>query len=283
MDRGEHLLFCGDFNSEYAKLSEWFINKGLRDLLVARYGKYPITYQISKQDPIDCIFGSPSMEIKIGGCITYNNLIGDHREIWIDIQNELLLGFNHPTLSYPAARRLKMNDHRIVDKYNTLLHEAYLKDNLCERWNDLHSRVTTPLSERQALEYETLDSIQENHIIIAEMKCRKLHNGVIHWSPTYKKVQLELDYRRMRYKHKLGIHRNVRQLIVLQNKLHITYGKTLSLVALKRNITACYKKRTGVKLMVEILSLEYRHQLAVEKESAGELKVATYIRKLNRI
>ena len=63
MDRGNQLIVYGDFNSEYAKLSEWFINEGLRDLMEQRYGKCPIIYQKSKQDPIDYIFGSPSMEI----------------------------------------------------------------------------------------------------------------------------------------------------------------------------------------------------------------------------
>ena len=56
MDKGEQLIVCGDFNSEYVKLSEWFLDEGLRDMLVPRHGKCPITYQRSRQDPLDCIF-----------------------------------------------------------------------------------------------------------------------------------------------------------------------------------------------------------------------------------
>ena len=283
MDKGEQLIVCGDFNSEYVKLSEWFLDEGLRDMLVPRHGKCPITYQRSRQDPLDCIFGSPSMTIKKGGCLAFNNLISDHRGVWIDIPNELLLGFNPPPLSHPAARRLKINDPRIVKKYNTLLHEACLKDNLYERWDDLHGKVTTPLTKRLALEYETLDAIQEQHMSMAESKCRNLHTGVIPWSPTYKKVQLELDYWRMRLKHKLGMHRNVRQLIGMQNKLGIKYDANLQFATLKKNISTCYKRRTKIKAMAESLSLEYRHQLAAAKEAAGEIKAATYIRSLNRV
>ena len=91
MDKGEQLIVCGDFNSEYVKLSEWFLDEDLRDMLVPRHGKCPITYQRSRQDPLDCIFGSPSMTIKKGGCLAFNNLISDHRGVWIDTPNELLL------------------------------------------------------------------------------------------------------------------------------------------------------------------------------------------------
>ena len=87
MDRGEQLIVYGGFNSEYNKLSEWFINEGLRDMMAAKYGKCPITYQRSRQDPLDCIFGSPSMTINKGGCLAFSHLISDHRAIWIDIPN----------------------------------------------------------------------------------------------------------------------------------------------------------------------------------------------------
>ena len=48
-----------------------------------------------------------------------------------------------------------------------------------------------------------------------EQKCREMHTGVVPRSPIYKRIHMELNYWRMRYKYKLDIHRNVRQLIVL--------------------------------------------------------------------
>ena len=60
------------------------------------------------------------------------------------------------------------------------------------------------------LEYEVLDLIKEDHMNNAEIKCHKIHNGIVPWYPTYNKVQLELEYWRMRCKYKLGMHRNVR-------------------------------------------------------------------------
>ena len=118
---------------------------------------------------------------------------------------------------------------------------------------------------------------------MAELKCKNLHTGVIPWSPTYKKVHEELDYWRMRLKHRLGMHRNVRKLISMKNKLGIKYNANLSLTTLKKNITTCYKRRIRIKAMADSLRLEYRHQLAAAKEEAGEIKAATYIRNLNRV
>ena len=56
---------------------------------------------------------------------------------------------------------------------------------------------------------------------IAESKCRKLHTGEIPWSPAYKKVNLLLLYWQLRKSYINGLNSNVRQLIVLQNKLKI--------------------------------------------------------------
>ena len=45
-----------------------------------------------------------------------------------------------------------------------------------------------------------------------------------------------MDYWRMRRSYKLGLHRNVRQLLVLQNKLKIEYVSTMSLGKIDENI-----------------------------------------------
>ena len=133
------------------------------------------------------------------------------------------------------------------------------------------------------IEYEKLDLILEKHMEAAELKCRKLNMGNIPWSPSYKKIHLEFDYWRMRYRYKLGVHRNVRQLQVLQNQLQITYNKNLSLNEIDIKIKDCYQRRKKIILMAESLSLEYRHQLAAAKEAVGEITAATYIRNLNRV
>ena len=115
----------------------------------------------------------------------------------------------------------------------------------------------------------------------AELKCRKLKMGRVPWSPSYRKIQLEFDYWRMRSRYKLGLHRNVRQLQVLQNQLKIIYDKTLTLHEINKKIKECYQRKKRIVLMSESLSLEYRQQLAAAKEADGEIKAAMYLRNLN--
>ena len=117
----------------------------------------------------------------------------------------------------------------------------------------------------------------------AEIKCRKLCTGSRHWSPTYKNINLELDYWRMRQRYLLDIHRNVRQLIVLQNQIKITYDSTLTINSVVNNIIKCYAKMDKDKGTEDSLIIEYRNQLAAAKEAAGEIKPAVYIRNLNKI
>ena len=117
----------------------------------------------------------------------------------------------------------------------------------------------------------------------AELKCRKLHTGEIPWSPTYKRVNLILLYWHLRKSHVLGLNSNVRQLIVLQKKLHIVYDNTLDNKDIIKEIKEAHKQRKKIKLMAEKFSLEYRHKLALAKEEAGEIKVAVYLRNRNSI
>ena len=280
---GNQMIVCGDFNSEYSGLSEWFLDEGLQDIIAEKNGKMPITYQRSKEDPLDCVFGSPSIKITNGGCLSFDKLISDHRGVWFDIPNETLFGFNPQQINHPEARRLKMVDPRVVKRYNDFLHERCVNDNLYAKWDKLHKLATKKLTNEMMNEYENLDLLLEKHMEKAELKCRKLKMGKVPWSPAYRKIQLEFDYWRMRSRYKLGLHRNVRQLQVLQNKLNIVYDNSLTLKEINSKITDCYQRKKKIVLMSESLSLEYRQQLATAKEAEGETKAATYLRNLNRI
>ena len=246
---GHQLVISGDFNSGYNELKNWFLDEGLKDIMAERHGKSPITYQRSASDPIDCIFASPSMFLNKGGCLGFNRLISDHRGLWIDIPNELIYGYNPPPVQHPNARRLKIKDPRVVDKYLNMLHKECTDNKLYELMDTLHSKVVpgNPLPPTLIKEFETLDRDIDTNMAKCEEKCRKLQCGAVPWSPTYRKVNMELDYWRMRQKYILGIHHNVRQLIVLQNKLNIKYDASISQQNVKKKIRECAKRRKHIK------------------------------------
>ena len=95
------IVVCGYFNSSYEELSDWMIDSSLQDMIHSKHGKWPITYERSAYDPIGYIFGSPSLQIIKGRFLSFGRLHSDHRRIWMDVPDELILGFNPSPLMYP--------------------------------------------------------------------------------------------------------------------------------------------------------------------------------------
>ena len=121
-----------------------------------------------------------------------------------------------------------MEDPRVVAKYIELLTKYFEEHNLFGRMNKLHTAATYPLPQYLCIEYEEIDKIACELMDKAEKKCRRLHTGEIPWSPAYKKICLILQYWHLRKAYINSRNTNVRQLIVLQNKLKLTYDCTLT-------------------------------------------------------
>ena len=92
-----------------------------------------------------------------------------------------------------------------------------------------------------------------------------------------------MDYWLQRRSYAKGVHTNVRQLLVLQSKLKIMYDSTLTLSQITDQIIDAASHRCCTIKAAKSLSLEYRTQLAMAKEEAGEMKAATYLRQINSI
>ena len=81
----------------------------------------------------------------------------------------------------------------------------------------------------------------------------------------------------------LGLHTNMRQIIPQQNKLSIVYNPNLTLFEIIQDLKVAHKQRKRIKMMANDLILEYRLNLAIVKEEAGELKAAVFLRNQNGI
>ena len=283
LDLGHQVIDMGDFNSDYKNLKKWMGNLGLIDLMHEKHGPCPPTHHRSKVDPIDCIFGSPSLSIARGGFLPFHKLISDHRGIWIDIPKFMVYGYKPPPPIFPSARRLKTTDPRIVNKYLSILHQELNKSDLFLRMQKIHEYADNYNSQQILDEYEAIYASSMEAMKYAEKKCRKLHTGAISWSPTYKRACLHLEYWLQRRSYFLKKHRNVRKLIILQNKLGIQYEPNLVLPEIEQRIIKAHKYRHVCIKNDESLSLEYRTQLAVAKEEAGEVKAATFLKNQNFI
>ena len=177
LNKQHQIVVSGDFNSCYEDLTNWMLELGLQDLIHEKHGQGPITYERSREDPIDCIFGSPSLKISKNEYLSFGRLQSDHRGIWIDIPHYSIYGFNSPPVLHPNARKLKMRDPRIVEKYLHLLHTAFLKHDMYYRMDEIHSVTMGPLTLQQEEDYEDLINTCEELAKLSEDKCIKLHCG----------------------------------------------------------------------------------------------------------
>ena len=73
----------------------------------------------------------------------------DHRPIWVDFTQESFLGSKLPTLTSFAARKLKMLDPRVVERYNQFLEERLMKHGVYHRTHRLLMQFKSPLTEEQ--------------------------------------------------------------------------------------------------------------------------------------
>ena len=76
---------------------------------------------------------------------------------------------------------------------------------------------------------------------------------------------------------------NTRQLIVLQNKLQLTYDLSLNVAKIKEQIVLAHSSSKKCQRITESLSLEYQTQFTMAKEEAGEIKATVFISNDNHI
>ena len=61
------------------------LEMALTDLISDRHDPGPKTHIRSKNEPLDCCFGSPCFRINKVDYLPFGRLQSDHREVWIDL------------------------------------------------------------------------------------------------------------------------------------------------------------------------------------------------------
>ena len=278
---GYKVMLLGDFNSDFIDLREWMVQHGLVDNIceIHGYDKAPKTHLRSQAAPLDAMFCSPHLAASKGGYLSFTTLGGDHRGLWVDIPNEAIYGFNPPSLPMARARRLQLEDPRIVKKYNDSLHKMFKKHQVYEQLQALHRTAVYPPPQGYDRQYERCDAIIQECMEKAEKGCRKFKCGNTDWSPEYQKIHNKIDYWKARLRYLQG-KRNAQILQRLGRKLKIKY-RTLTAKGIKGHLTKAHNERQEFKNRASSASLEYRNQLAKAKEEAGDLTAANYLRQLN--
>ena len=135
-------------------------------------------------NPIGTILASADINIHKAAYLPFGEGIGDCRPLVIDIEERTVFSIGGEPSEKLRARRMKINDPRIFNKYINLLHKLYLHHNLFKTNFHLNSiPISYPIHPQVAELSGNIDNIRVQGILYAEKKCRKLYGGKIPWNP----------------------------------------------------------------------------------------------------
>ena len=134
---------------------------------------------------IDGVWASSTLEITQAGFSDFCDAYFDHRSSWIDITCESAFGHASLPLCPFVMRKLKLDDPKVVNKYNHTLGTQLEKHKVAARLHHLKQHIIegAELTMEQQKEFELIDQSRIEAMIYAESQCRKLKTGEIPWCP----------------------------------------------------------------------------------------------------
>ena len=138
----------------------------------------PPTYQRGSI-PIDDIFVSPSIASIRAGMLEFGNGPGDHRAIFLDVKQDILIGADPYKIHRQPARRLISTNPVVVDRFNRDYEYQLSRNHVHEQMLELYNSFDVPMTQAQIDKYEKLDRICVSAFQYANKRCRKLRMGAI--------------------------------------------------------------------------------------------------------
>ena len=164
-EEGDSLIIMGDWNEDVRSnlFQQWREDLQLIDCSLSVLDnpqQAPATHNKGTA-PIDTILCTAGVEVKKAGYLSFGEGIGDHRPLFIDVQLTSVLGIKMPPIKKAKARRLKLEDPRVVKKYNLEL-EKYLRKHKVKERSEFLQKYLCYGGEAQLveLEFEDLDRIR---------------------------------------------------------------------------------------------------------------------------
>ena len=263
---GEQIILSGDWNEDIQTplLNEWMSTLGLKEAVTSLHeGRAPATYHRGTL-PIDGIFMSEDIVPDRAGYLGFGEVPGDHRGIWIDVSNTELLGYNANNILTPKARRLKLEDPRVVKKYLTVVDKLFREKRVYSRLKKLQNmRVEKEMNiDRIQRDYETLDTIRVECMTLAEKQCRKFKRGGVLWSPRIQEARDTILFWTLLRKKRRKCHVSTRRILRLKKRLKIQKELQLSDQDIDIRLSKSYEEYKKLKGKAADIRLTYQEALA---------------------
>ena len=282
--KGEQLIISGDWNEDVTghNITEWMALFNLKELVTSLHeGRPPPTFNRGR-DPIDGIFGTANLEPTAAGYLAFDHIPGDHRGVWVDLPNTQILGYKMQDIPRHKARRLKLDDPRVVGKYLRLLHTYFKTHDIYERVKRLQCQSKTAhITVREIQkEYEAIDKLREKGMHYAERRCRKLKMGGVPWSPKIKKARDTILFWTLVIKYRKKCHVSVRRILRLKKRLKIQGETKMGMKDLQEELNGAYTKYKKLKKKALDERLNYQEALAQAKAETNDADSVKVLRDL---
>jgi Reverse transcriptase (RNA-dependent DNA polymerase) len=190
---GHQIIITGDFNEDVSGkfITKYFADLQMKEIILEKHnGSAPNTYS-GGTVPIDGIFATPVIEAVFSGYGAFSDgIYSDHRLLWVDIDENILLGTKTIPLWAPKARRLQCCNPKLVQKFNYIRLKHHLENKLEDKKQIIENLLTRQVSTAD----EELDQLRVEGILLAERKCRHLKMGHVPWSPELKESMTRIGY-----------------------------------------------------------------------------------------
>ena len=162
INNGEQIIVMGDFNEDVTSppISTFFASLHMRNLLSSIQDNHNLDHQPTfsrGNSTIDGIFATHGILATRGGYLHSHSFDTDHKPIWIDIPLQSVFATTNPPVIPLHRRRLKNEDPRVVNKFNTEYNRLLIKHNLHQAINSLTQSSPTSLTPKQQIEFERID------------------------------------------------------------------------------------------------------------------------------
>ena len=197
---------------------------------------------------------------------------GDHRNIYVDITNDSLLGVYMYKIIPPPMKRLQLKDPRIVKKFQKAVKKHLSHNNMLHTGLSLLEESRYPCSSAQKSRMESFDDQLGRAIANGLAKCRKLRTGEIPFSRLFKVLR---DTRRLWLlviKKKVGQNISNTTIRRLAKKLKITSPMTHSKKAAVDNFRQAEKEYRSLNRQT---ALTQRNQFNEELAAASAIQMNT--------
>ncbi len=281
--QGDQIVLMGDWNKEThsAEFVDWYDKLGLIDPILRKHGQgAPPTYNKGSKR-IDGILISGTLKASRCGFLAFDALPGDHRVLYIDIKTKSFIGHRPSNIPTHAARRLKLDDPRVVEKYQMEVERILLSEGAFHKAKRLQDyvQVTGNFDAKAASAFEVLDTIRVKAMKRAEQRCRKLKMGGKQWSPALQRGRDTILLWTLVLRRSLGRHIGAKRILRLKKKLKVS-NTLVSTARAQKEIELAFKAYKVLRKKDTQLSKSYREELARAKAEEGNSSVAGIIRGL---